>query len=258
MAVLGAEMNKGLRVQLAHPLGHIITLLFSTTMFLGLQFVLGQGELRRDLLPRMLVAIAAYWFLHYSAVVMVGDLLEERRTGTYGQGQMALSPPWLLVLGRLLTASVFGLVVAAASAVVPMLVTGATIPIGWTAAIPYALTVLNILSFTVVLAAVALRNPMIGAIQSLLTMLVLLLNGSFLPLSLYPDWLAVLARFLPTTLGIDAVTKILFDRRPLGEVWSDGTLPLLIAHTLVLGALGGLLYARNQRRLLRDGGLDQA
>ncbi|MEV4189133.1 hypothetical protein AB0J28_47650 [Streptosporangium canum] len=39
--VLGAEIGKGLRVQLAHPLGHVITLLISTMMYLGLQFVLG-------------------------------------------------------------------------------------------------------------------------------------------------------------------------------------------------------------------------
>ncbi|MDP9867596.1 MULTISPECIES: ABC transporter permease [Streptosporangium] len=250
--VLRAEIGKGLRVQLAHPAGHVITLLISTMMYLGLQFVLGQGELRQDLLPQTLVAIGGYWFLQYAALVMVADLIEEKRAGTFAQAQMTTAPPWLPMLGRLITASVFGLAVAAVASLVPMLVAGISIPLRWTALVPVLLLGVDVLAFTFLLAALALVSPMIGALQSLFASLVLLLNGSFLPLALYPDWLAAVARLLPTTLGIEATTQTLFEGRTLAEVWSGGTLPWLIAHTLVLTAVSGLLFVRNHRRALQE------
>ncbi|MEV4163480.1 ABC transporter permease [Nonomuraea dietziae] len=250
--VLGAEIGKGLRVQLAHPIGHVITLLISTMMYLGLQFVLGQGELRQDVLPQTLVAIGGYWFLQYAGLVMVADLIEEKRAGTFAQAQMTTAPPWLPMLGRLITASVFGLAVAAVASVVPMLTAGITLPLRWAALLPAMLLGIDVLAFTFLLASLALVSPMIGALQSLFTSLVLLLNGSFLPLALYPDWLAALARVLPTTLGIEAITQTLFEGRTVAEIWTGGTLPWLVAHTLALTAAGGLLFVRNHRRALQE------
>ena len=250
--VLRAEIGKGLRVQLAHPAGHVITLLISTMMYLGLQFVLGQGELRRDLLPQTLVAIGGYWFLQYAGLVMVADLIEEKRAGTFAQAQMTSAPPWLPMLGRLLTAAVFGLAVAAVASLVPMLVAGIAVPPRWEALPPAALLGANVLAFTFLLASLALVSPMIGALQSLFASLILLLNGSFLPLALYPDWLAVLARILPTTLGVEALTQTLFEERTLAEVWRGGTLPWLLLHTLALTVVSGLLFVRNHRRALQE------
>ncbi|WP_431896916.1 ABC transporter permease [Nonomuraea sp. bgisy101] len=252
LSVLGAEIGKGLRVQLAHPVGHVITLLISTMMYLGLQFVLGQGELRQDLLPPTLVAIGGYWFLQYAGLVMVADLIEEKRAGTFTQAQMTPAPPWLPMLGRLITASVFGLAVAAVACLVPMLAAGITIPAPGAAFLPALLLGVDVLAFTFLMAALALVSPMIGALQSLFTSLVLLLNGSFLPLALYPDWLAALARVLPTTLGVEAITQTLFEGRTLAVLWSGGTLPWLLAHTLALTAVSGLLFVRNHCRALQE------
>ncbi|MEU9831730.1 ABC transporter permease [Streptosporangium sp. NPDC048047] len=246
--VLRAEIGKGLRVQLAHPIGHVVTLLISTVMYLGLQFVLGQGELRQDLLPPTLVAIG----VQYAGLVMVADLIEEKRAGTFAQSRMSPAPPWLPMLGRLITASLFGLAVAAVAALVPMLLARIAVPLRWAALLPAVLLMINALAFTFLLAALALVSPMIGALQSLFTSLVLLLNGSFLPLNLYPDWLAATARLLPTTLGVEALTQTLFEDRTLAEVWAGGALPWLLAHTLALVAVAGLLFARNHRRALES------
>jgi ABC-2 type transport system permease protein len=226
-------------------------------MYLGLQFVVGQGELRQDLLPQTLVAIGGYWFLQYAGLVMVSDLIEEKRTGTFAQAQMSPAPPWLPMLGRLVTASLFGLVVAVLAALVPALVAGIAVPLRWAALVPCALLVLNVLAFTFLLAAIALVSPMIGALQSLFAALVLLLNGSFTPLALYPDWLAMMARLLPTTLAVEATTGVLFRHRSLGGLWADGTLPWTVAYTAALAALAGALFVRNHRRAVRDGRLGQ-
>ena len=161
------------------------------------------------------------------------------------------------MIGRLITASVMGVVVAVVATLVPMLVTGTTIPPKWAALVPYTLVIVNVLAFTFMLAAFALSSPMIGVLQSLLTSMVILLNGAVMPLSLFPAWLAVVARLLPTTMGVEATTKVLFKDASLGDIWSDGTLPWLIAYTVALAILGWYVFVRNHRRALRDGRLGQ-
>jgi ABC-2 type transport system permease protein len=136
-----------------------------------------------------------------------------------------------------------------------MLVTGTTIPLKWAALVPYSMVLVNVLAFTFMLAAFALSSPMVGVLQSLLTSMVILLNGAVMPLSLFPTWLAVVARLLPTTMGVEATAKVLFKDESLGDIWSDGTLPWLIAYTVALALLGWYVFVRNHRKALRDGRL---
>ena len=257
ISVLRAEVGKGLTIQLAHPIAHVVTLIFTTTVYLGMQYVIGQGTIRHDLLPPTLVGVSGYLLLQFASVVMVADLVEEKRGGTFAQTQLTPAPPWLIMIGRLITASVMGVVVAVVATLVPMLVTGTTIPLRWAALVPYTLVIVNVLAFTFVLAAFALSSPMIGVLQSLLTSMVILLNGAVMPLSLFPAWLAVVARLLPTTMGVEATSKVLFKDESLGGIWSDGTLPWLIAYTAALALLGWYVFVRNHRRALRDGRLGQ-
>ncbi len=256
-AVLAAEIRKGLANQLAHPLGHIVTLAVSVMMYLGLQYVMGQGELRADLLPATLIAIGAYWFLQYSGQVMVADLIEEKRSGTFAAALMSPAPPWVAMVGRLATATVFALPVAVLASLVPALAVGIQIPWRWSAIVPYLLLAANILAFTFLIAAVAIRSPMVGSLHSLLTSLVLMLNGAFMPLSLYPEWTAAAARLLPTTLAIESINRVLFDGDSLAAVWSDGTLPLLTSHTAMLIALAAWLFRRNRRLAIAEGRVGQ-
>ena len=257
ISVLRAEVGKGLTTQLAHPIAHIVTLVFTATVYLGLQYVIGQGTIRHDLLPRTLVGVSGYLMLQFASMVMVADLVEEKRGGTFAQTQLTPAPLWLIMIGRLVTASVMGVVVAVVATLVPMLVTGTTIPLKWAALVPYTLVVINVLAFTFMLAAFALSSPMIGVLQSLLTSMVILLNGAVMPLSLFPGWLAVVARLLPTTMGVEATAKVLFDDESLGGIWSDGSLPWLIAYTAALALVGWYVFVRNHRRALRDGRLGQ-
>ncbi|HEY0542296.1 MAG TPA: ABC transporter permease [Actinoallomurus sp.] len=257
VSVLRAEVGKGLTTQLAHPIAHIVTLVFTATVYLGLQYVIGQGTIQHDLLPQTLVGISGYWLLQFASMVMVADLVEEKRGGTFAQTQLTPAPLWLIMTGRLITASVMGVVVAVVATLVPMLVTGTTIPLKWAALVPYSMVLINVLAFTFMLAAFALSSPMIGMVQSLLTSMVILLNGAVMPLSLFPTWLAVVARLLPTTMGVEATAKVLFKDESLGDIWSDGTLPWLIAYTVALALLGWYVFVRNHRKALRDGRLGQ-
>lgn len=256
-AVVGAEVRKGLTRQLASPVAHLVTLAWAAAMFLGMQYIFGDGSLRRDLLPMTIVGISGYWLLHFASMVMVSDLVEEKRSGTFAQAQLTPSPIWVVMLGRLITAGVFGLVVSLIGTLVPMLVTGTTISLKWAVLVPYLLILVNALAFTLVIAALALTSPMIVMLESLLTTLVLMLNGAFLPVSLYPDWMGFVARLLPTTMGVETADKVLFKGRSLADIWTDGSLPWSLAYTAAFLIGGWALFVRNHRKAMREGKLGQ-
>ncbi len=255
LAVLVNEIRKGLLILWAHPASLVLAVATALLIYLGVQFIIGQGQLPQDLLPPTLVAFTAYMFLWVSSLAMVADLVEEMRTGTLGQTHLSPVSPSLLVLGRLGTASVQGVLVAASAAALPLVVADISIPTRWEALVPFALTLMNGLAFTLLFAGIALAEPFIGEVHHLVTGLIGMLNGSYLPVVLFPDWLEPVVRLLPTTLGIEATLKVLFEQRSLGDLWADGSLPWLIAYTFVLTAAGWLVFVRNQRKAMRDGTL---
>lgn len=255
LAVLANEIGKGLLILWAHPASVVLAVATSMSFYLGVQLIIGQGRLPGDLLPPTLVAFTAYIFLWIASLAMVADLVEEMRTGTLGQTHLSPVSPSLLVLGRLGSASVQGLLVAALAAIVPVVAVSIPIPARWEALVPFALTLANGLAFTLLFAGLALAEPFIGEIHHLVVGLIGMLNGMYLPVALFPDWLEPMARLLPTALGIEATLKVLFEQRSLGDLWADGSLPGLLAYTLGLAALGWLVFVRNQRKAMRDGTL---
>lgn len=255
LAVLANEIRKGLLTLWAHPASIVLAVATSMFFYLGVQFIIGQGRLPGDLLPPTLVAFTAYIFLWIASLAMVADLVEEMRTGTLGQTHLSPVSPSLLVLGRLGAASVEGVLVAALAAIVPVVAVSIPIPARGEALVPFALTLANGLAFTLLFAGIALAEPFIGEIHHLVTGLIGILNGMYLPVALFPDWLEALARLLPTTLGIEVTLNVLFEQRALSDVWADGSLPRLLAYTLGLAALGWLVFVRNQRKAMRDGTL---
>ncbi len=255
LGVIGNEIHKGLLNFLAHPVSLLLGITGMVFFYLGMQFIIGQGALARDLLPPTLVGFSAYLFLWFASLSMVADLLEEMRTGTLAQSHLSPVSPALLLLGRLGTASVQGILVAAVAAIVPLVVAEISIPARWEALVPFVLTLISGLAFTLLFAGVALTNPIIGEVHHVATGLIGVLNGTYLPVALFPDWLEPLARLLPTTLGIEATSKVLFEGRSLGDLWADGSLPWLLIYTLALTFAGWWVYLRNQRQLLRDGTL---
>ena len=74
------------------------------------------------------------------------------------------------------------------------------------------------------------------------------------PVALFPHGLETFARFLPITLGVQALDATMAGEA-LSSTWSDGTLPLLVAYAAASFTLGMAIYSRNIRRARRQGGL---
>lgn len=74
----------------------------------------------------------------------------------------------------------------------------------------------------------------IGAIVHVVGSVFMMLNGSMVPVSAFPDWLAVIARILPTTLGANVTRQILFSHQTLTGVWGDHSLQWAAFHAAIM------------------------
>ncbi|MGH3493100.1 MAG: hypothetical protein ACRDQ1_07665, partial [Sciscionella sp.] len=108
--------------------------------------------------------------------------------------------------------------------------------------------------YGLVMTALTIRVAGIGAISHVGNMVIMVFAGMMVPITIFPHGLEVVAKFVPTALGVQALNTTLAGQ-PLSATWSDGTLPWLLLHTTALIAIGLITYVVNIRRAQRDGGL---
>jgi ABC-2 type transport system permease protein len=249
------ETQKGLWQLWGHRSVVLLEIISLVALYPFLQFVIGNGTINRALVLPTLLAFLTLPILYIAILKLVGDLLEEVNSGTFEQMHLSPFSPASLLVGRLTALVLEGLVIAVVIGVVMTWWLGVSIPLRPAGLLPAALPVIDIAGFALLIGGLALALPQIGAIAHLFSGLILLLNGTLIPLGWYPIWVQTLARFLPTTLGIEVTRKLVLEGQSLSSVWADGTLPWLIIHTAGLAVLGWLVFLLNDRRVMRQGTL---
>ena len=249
------ETQKGLLLLWGHRSVVLMEIITWLVFYPFLQFVIGNGTIQRPLVTATLLSFLAVPILYLAILKLVGDLLEEVNSGTFEQLHLSPFSPAALLVGRLLALLLEGILIAVVVGVGMTWALGVGIPLRPAGLLPAALTMIDIAGFALLIGGLALALPQIGAIAHLFGALVMLLNGSFIPLEWYPGWVQRLAGFLPTTLGIEVARRLVMDGQSLGAVWADGTLPWLIVYTALLAALGWFVYLLNDRRAMQRGTL---
>lgn len=259
LRMLGNETAKGLLIWWANRATILPELLVLAGLFLALQYLLGGGRIVAELVAPTMLGFLPYVFAYQVVIKLVAGVVEELQAGTMEQAHLSPLPAWLLSLGRLGSAIVQGLL--------PTILLGAGYLIGldaaldidlpwrWPALLPAALLVVDVAGLALLLGGLALRVPTVGAVTHVLLSLVMLINGAFVPISAFPDWLQALARLAPTTLGVEVSRAMLLDGQPLPAAWSDHSLQLLVLHAVVSLVAGWTLWQWNIRRGLRTGRL---
>jgi ABC-2 type transport system permease protein len=260
LRMLGNETTKGLRVMWAHKAPLALGLAYVALTYWVIQLFIGGGRLVGEVLAMTFVAFLGYVVLYIASLRMVGGVLEEMYTGTLEQSLLSPLRPWVASTGRLAAALLEGIVIAAVVAVVNLVilvtVEGVELSFRWSAAVPLAVTLVDIAGFVLLFGGIALVVNSIGAIIHVVQNVIMMLNGAFIPVFVFPDWLELTSKIVvPTTLGLDATRQILIDRAPLGQVWSNGTLPWAVVHAAALLVLGWAAYQAAIRRGLREGRL---
>jgi ABC-2 type transport system permease protein len=248
-----SEMQKGLWLLWRHRVV-VLTEFFALVFFYPfLQFVIGNGTVERALVLPTLLAFLAYPLLFVTTFKFVGDLREEVNNGTFEQMHLSPFSPTFLLLGRLIVLTLEGMVIAVVIAGGMSLLFHVGIPLRIAGALPVTLTVINSMGFALLLGGLALVFPQINVIVSLFSGLIFLFNGTLIPLEWYPTWVQLLARFLPTTLGIEVTQKVVLENQSLSAVWADGMLPWLLLYTVLLCALSWLVFLLSDRHVIRRG-----
>jgi ABC-2 type transport system permease protein len=255
LRMLGNEVTKGLRILAAHKATLLPQFAILVLMYLMFQLILGGGRLVDELLPVTLFAYSVYVISYVALLKMVAGLMEEVNAGTLEQAHLSPLRPGVLSLGRLAVVLIEGIASALIVGGVFVLALGIDVPLRPAALIPLLLTLADIAGFALLIAGVALVVNSIGAIVHVINSVVMMLNGSLVPIAVFPPGLELVAKIMPTTLGIDATRKALFDAQPLNALVADGSLAWAALHAAVLLLVGWTVYQRAVSTGLRDGRL---
>lgn len=253
--MLGNETAKGLRILWSHKIVLLPQLANMAVLYLMFQLVIGGGRLVDDLLPATAVAFSIYVVSYIGLLKMVAGLMEEVNAGTLEQTHLSPLRAWQLSVGRLGAVLAAGVLTAVLLGAGFVLAFGIDLPFDPAALVPVLVTLADIAGFILLIGGLALVVGSIGAIVHVINSLIMLVNGSVLPIDVLPPALETIAKFVPTTLGIDATRKVLFDSQSLPALWADGSLPWALLHAAVMLLAGWSVYQAAIRRGLRDGRL---
>jgi ABC-2 type transport system permease protein len=253
--MLGNETTKSLLVLWAKRATLVPELAVLVVFFLFVQFFIGSGRLVEALYAPTLLGFAAYALAYIVTLKMVAGTLDELNSGTLEQVHLSPLPAWALSVGRLGAAVIEAVSLTALVSGALILVLRIQFKYQLDALVPLVLTILDVAGFGLLLGGLALRVPSIGAILHVMQGIVLFLNGSFVPVSLFPAWLQLVARLLPTTLGVEVSRTVLLQGRSLSTAWFDHSLLWLLIHSAAMLLIGGAVYQSSIWRALRDGRL---
>lgn len=256
--MLGNETAKGLRVMWVHKAPLVLELAALSAMYWGIQLFLGGGRFVHDLLAMTFVGYLAYIVSYLVLLRMTSGLLEEMFTGTLEQSLLSPLRAWVQSVGRLTAALTEGLAIALVVGVTYLAIfagMGVELSFQWSVLVPVAATLVDVAGFAMLIGGIALVVNSIGAIVHVIQSFIMFLNGALIPIFAFPAGLETAARFVPTTLGVDATRRLTTTGETLSDVWADGTLPWALAHAAVLLVLGWAVYQAAIRRGLREGRL---
>ena len=241
-------------------LGGVICQIFFGLILIALYRALYAGAPQ----SRPFESVAAYVWLQQAFFRMLlssdAELIEKIRTGGIAYDLLRPLDLYCFYYVRILAQKWMGSLLRA----LPMLVFALLLPRGWGLSAPSSLTALglSVLSLGLGLLCVcALENITMAftmktldqrGIQAVLNLLMMLLAGNVLPLTLYPDsWQKVLT-LLPYAQLLDAPIRLYSGEAPLSA--AAGVMLLQALWSALLIALGMLLWHKNQRHLVLQGG----
>ena len=189
-----------------------------------------------------------------------GDLMDKIRTGGIAYDLCRPVHLYGFYYARIMAQKLMGSLLRAG----PMLAFAALLPGGWGIGAPASLPALLTAAAALVLGlscvcamenitmAFTMRTLDQRGVQAMLSLLLMILSGNVLPLTLYPDsWQRVIT-LLPYAQLLDAPIRLYTGEYALSM--APQVLLLQAGWTAALIGIGCLLWRRNQRRLVLQGG----
>ena len=185
-------------------------------------------------------------FLFFTVAFAARSLIVERKTGLVSRLLAASTPPWAIVLGKVLAVCVLGLVGFVTVWVATGLIFGADWgdPVGVVAAM--CATVLAIGGVAVFICGLARTEQQADGWTSMVAFALALIGGNFVGPGQAPDALRRVAVFTPNGQALEAFTSLAVDGTGITGI--AGRLVILVA---IAAAFGGIGFAMLGRTMLR-------
>ena len=256
-----AEAVKGVLLILAYRFANVGFLGSWVLLFVGSGMLLGNGRIDSDAMHSPLLGYLV-WFFGMKAVDHMAYMVQDEATsGTLEQMYMTPAPLLVIMIGRSLGTLVVAAVQAALVAVAIALLVRLPVTLDVRAIVLgapiFALTMVGLFGFGFFVAGLSLVVKRTGTLMNMLVTALLYFSGVLLPLERLSEETAAVARTLPSTLGIAALRDVVFGGLSLAEVWANGSLPWLLAHSALYFTLGWLFYTQCESIAKRQGTLGQ-
>jgi ABC-2 type transport system permease protein len=251
------ELIKGLLIQWSYKFNLVTDMIMLTFVFIGVTFFVGNGTLDAGQLASALLGYIAWFYATVAINDMAYDLREEAHSGTLEQWYMSPAPAGFVQIGRTLSKFVFTTATISVISAVLILIFKIHIPFRWVGLPVFGLMLVGVYGFGFIVGGATLLFKQIGSLANMVQNMILFLNGAFLPVDRFPDWLASVAQTLPTTQGIIVLRRVVLDGRSLIDVWLDGSLLWLLIHSGVYFAVGWIVFSVCERQAKKRGLLGQ-
>ena len=251
------ETSKGLILLWKYRANLLFEVITIILFFIGLSFFATRGEATQNELAEALLGYVV-WLYAFMAITHMGwGLKEEAQTGTLEQPYMSPTPPEFLIFGRTLAAFLSSTLTIASITFSLVVLLGIQIPLRLAGLPVLLITIFGLFGFGLLVGGMTLVFKQVDSFISLLQIGLMFINGALVPISAFPAWLELLARFIPSTQGIIVLRQVVLDERSLGWVWADGGLPFLILHSLLSVVLGWGVFKLCERYAKQRGTLGQ-
>lgn len=209
------------------------------------------------LIPEKIAPLAVGYIMWVYANYIIYDanyfIIDAGQTGVLEQVYLTPYPFSVKLMSRFFAAAVFcslelSLVIASVLIFCPV-----RIPFTPSAFIPFALTLLGIAGFALILAGIGLIFKKSQPFAYLLNNILLFFNGSILPLENMPKIIQLLSKTLPTTQGIAVMRAMIFEKQSLFGAIADGSCIILVLNSLLYMALGLAIFVYCERWAQRNG-----
>ncbi len=235
----------------------VMQLVMVALIFLGATFFLGHGQIDPHQAPSMLLGYGVWCYARIILLESSYYLTIEAQSGTLEQMYMSPVNAGFLVVGRMLAM----LISTTLTLILPV---GAlafflhiSMPLSWDALPVLLLTLTGLFGLSLILCGAVLVFKQVDNLSDLIQNMLLFLAGTLVPLSSFPNWLAVISRMLPLTQGIVILRRIIFEGQSLASTWVDGSLLWLMLQSFLYLCLGWVVFKVCERVAMRQGLLGQ-
>jgi ABC-2 type transport system permease protein len=251
------ETRKGLIILWDYKFSVLIQLAGIFMIVIGIMFFAGQGNITREQIASTLLGFIITFYGMETLSNMSWALMNEAQSGTLEQMYMSPAPSQLIVLGRSLASIISATIQLVIMLVVMIPLFNVSFTFSLDAVVILLITMIGLLGFGYVMGGLTLIFKQIGPLANIIQNIVLMANGTFLPVAFMPVWMAAAVKLIPSTLGIIALRQIVLDGKTLADLSADGTLLLLTGHSVGFFILGWFIFALCERIARQKGNLGQ-